>query len=172
MANYVNHTEEGGAKERGPNYLLDATAIVDLDAVAEAEPTRIPGALPAGALRDETDSSLTLSAFRPRDAMDEASPIRRPAWLEAQQRARALAVMDQIALSYMASLAHGKIEHVNEFATKVEEPRGWLKLASLVQAGYVELVDSSVRITPEGQAALEALRDFAERHARGGSSPS
>lgn len=76
------------------------------------------------------------------------------------QRARANALMDAECLGFLGLFGKRKILHVEELNEHIKQTKDWLKLSLLIRADYLETLDSTVRITPEGLAAWHQLGQF------------
>lgn len=85
--------------------------------------------------------------------------------VERNERARGNALMDADCLRFLRMFSQRKYLYVDDLNKEIAEPKGWLKITMLVRADYLESLDSTVRITPEGLAAWESFRQLSEfRH--------
>ncbi|GEM_PF-4703582 len=73
------------------------------------------------------------------------------------QHAKANALMDSDCLRFLELFTEKEYFGVDQLADHIGEYRYWLKIALLVRADYLQVLDSTLRITPEGQAALADL---------------
>jgi len=114
------------------------------------------GALHISALDLGTATSITGETERERSMQstrvslpDEAS--------KRNERARANALMDSECLHFLRLFSKNKYFHIDELNEHVKQTSDWLKIALLVRADYLETLNSTIRITPEGQAAWQQL---------------
>jgi hypothetical protein len=81
---------------------------------------------------------------------------------EAQRdyRAKANALMDADCLQVLRLFNDKKYIIIGELNNLIKNPKSWLNIATLVKADYLEIMDSTVRITPEGKTAWEEFGQF------------
>ena len=79
---------------------------------------------------------------------------------EKNRRARANALMDAQCLYYLKLFNKDKALYVEDLNECLEQTKDWLKISMLIRADYLEALDSTVRITPEGLTAWEQLNKF------------
>ena len=79
------------------------------------------------------------------------------------RRAKALASVDSNCLFLLTQINERPVFPAAQLNNLMTEPKQWLNIARLVRADFLETLDSSVRITQEGQQALRniaSLRSF------------
>jgi hypothetical protein len=76
------------------------------------------------------------------------------------QRARANALMDLECLGFLELFNRRRILQAEELSEYIKQAKDWLKLSLLIRADYLETLDSSIRITPEGLSAWRKLEQF------------
>lgn len=150
--------------------------------------TEIPKATPG--TRDETEASLrisstglarsitlrgsaSLTAAMRTEGVERETPAASTTGLvvnedtKKNQRAKANALMDAECLPLLKLFSERKTLFVDELGKHLRGPKDWLKISLLIRADFLEALDSTVRITPEGQEAWNRLRDFARGRSRG-----
>lgn len=78
------------------------------------------------------------------------------------QHAKANALMDSDCLRFLELFTKKEYFVVDQLAKYIEENRYWLKIALLIKADYLQVLDSTLRITPEGLVAWADLRKLKE----------
>lgn len=106
-----------------------------------------------GTEKEETESSILCPGEFPRDGDARKN-----------QRAKANALMDIECLPFLKLFNEHKSFYVDELSQYLKQPRDWLKVSLLIRADFLETLDSTVRVTPEGQAAWEYLNQFRRLH--------
>lgn len=96
--------------------------------------------------REKSEPSVPYIGYFPQD--DDAKKNR---------RAKANALMDAKCLLFLKLFNESKTLCIDELTHHLEQPKDWLKISLLIRADFVEALDSTVRITPEGRQAWDRL---------------
>lgn len=76
---------------------------------------------------------------------------------EKNEHARANALMDAGCLHYLRLFIKKQYYSADELSEHMKQTSDWIKIAILVRADYLQALDSTVRITPQGISAWERI---------------
>lgn len=76
------------------------------------------------------------------------------------ERAKANALMDEDCLVFLQLFYQKKVIFIDELQEYIKKPKQWLKLSLLIRADFLETLDSTVRVTPDGISAWNFLSRF------------
>lgn len=73
------------------------------------------------------------------------------------ERAKANALMDIECLRFLRLFSKSHYLKIDELSQHIKVTTDWLKIALLIRADYLQALDSTIRITPDGLAAWAEL---------------
>jgi len=76
-------------------------------------------------------------------------------WLSTQLDSEAVATYDEDAMNLLAGMAEAESVATDSLTELLERPEQWLSIARLVQAGFVTILGSYLRLTDRGREVLE-----------------
>ena len=106
-------------------------------------------------------AASTTDTVEPRQVLRRPSEQQDDEDARRNRRARANALMDAESLNLLKLFNEHKTFYVEDLSERLDRLTDWLKIALLVRADFIEVLGSTVRVTPDGLAAwkqLDALR--------------
>ncbi len=110
---------------------------------------------------DTAVAASTTDTVEPRQVLRRPSEQQDDEDARRNRRARANALMDAESLNLLKLFNEHKTFYVEDLSERLDRLTDWLKIALLVRADFIEVLGSTVRVTPDGLAAwkqLDALR--------------